>query len=99
LPVPSHRFTFTVAATTEGPFDEMLADLAASVLNYLGFGPAAIADTLRELRIIVATVGARGCEAQFVADGRELQIAVVPTAGREQRLVRPLPQAEPGALR
>ena len=97
--MPSHHFTFAVAATTDGPLDEMFADLAASVLTQLGFGPDVIAETLRELRVALATVGVRGGETRFLADGRDLQIVVTSTAGREHRIVRRLPQADPGALR
>jgi hypothetical protein len=94
--VPNHEFVFSVTVSKQRGFDEMLADLAACVLNQLGYGPSAIAEMLGEVRGALARTssgGALDCETMFFARDGQLTIVVTVPGGREWRTARPLPSA------
>jgi len=92
--VAHHPFLFAVTVPNQGGFDEMLADVAACVLNHLGFAAPTIADILGELRGALARGAAEGAfdsETRFAVEAEMLVIVVSYPGGREWRTARPLP--------
>ena len=86
-----HPFDFALQLSDDGPADEMLRELARSVLRHVGYG----ADTIGELVSLMRAERARAprgaaCRLRFVVHEGELQIAVT-CAGREWHTSRPLP--------
>jgi hypothetical protein len=92
--VSDHEFLFALDLSDEPHFDTMLAELAGTVLKYVGYQPAAI-EELRGAVKAALTAGAgnghRRCDVRFRAHSGELHITVAYAGGAEWRTTRPLP--------
>jgi hypothetical protein len=92
--VADHEFVFALQLSDEPHFDAMLADVARTLLVYVGFGAA----DLDELRAVIRTAlkasapaGEPRCDVSFRAHSGRLQITIAYAGGAEWRTSRPLP--------
>jgi len=91
--VPDHEFVFALHLSERGGFDEMLGDLASSVLRHAGYPETDIAGLGDEMRAGVAKAGMAGAEydVEFLAHAGELRIVVSCDGRRVFSTSRPLP--------
>jgi len=92
--VPDHQFLFTLTLADEPRFDTLLDDVAACVLEQVGYTEQTISEILSALRGALARGSAEGlhdCEAQFCAEAGQLIIVVSYPGGGRWRTTRPLP--------
>ena len=87
------EFIFTLHLSEDGRFDEMLGDLANTVLRHAGYPERSIAAVADQLRAGVATGRARGvgCDVDFRAHAGELEIVVSQGGRRVYRTSQRLP--------
>jgi hypothetical protein len=88
------KFLFALKLSGEPRLTALLDDLARCVLEQIGYGPPAIADTLAKLRVALregADQGQRDCDVQFRAEAGRLLIVLSYAGGREWRVTRDLP--------
>ena len=93
--MPGHEFLFEVEVADQVRVDDMLVDLATTILGRVGYGSAVVEDLVRSVRAEVArcvSAGPLQCRVQFRARAGELQIVVTGSGGREWRNSRPLPE-------
>lgn len=86
-------FLFDVGLSNEARFDEMVRDLAASILGHVGCPGAAAGETLALVRAELArgaAEGLHGCRVRFRKRPGALEIVVSYTGGREWRTKRTL---------
>ena len=87
-------FFFALDVSGDPAFDQMLADVARSVLGQAGYAESAIGALVSELRTALldrVADGKRRCDVRFRSAGGQLEI-VVSGAGRpEWRTAWPLP--------
>ena len=79
-------FFFALQLSDEAPFDDMLGEVAASVLGRVGCGERVAREIMGLLQGALAdgvTEGLQQCEVQFRVRGSDLEIAVVFGGGRE----------------
>ena len=72
------EFVFTLHLSAEGPFDDMLRDLATTVLRHAGCAEASVAAIADETTSEVNThcSGRNGCDVRFRAHGGAIEIDV-----------------------
>jgi hypothetical protein len=92
--VPGPEFVFALELSDEPYFEDMLTELAGSVLAHVGYEPPAI----EKLRAVVrgalaqgATDGRRRCDVRFRAESGQLHITVGYAGAAEWRTTQPLP--------
>ena len=86
-------FTFTLHLFEGVRFDEMLSDLTRTVLRHVEYPKSSIAAIADDLRAGVAAGRTRGagCDVEFRAHGRELEIVVSQGGQRVYRTSHRLP--------
>ena len=92
--MPDHDFLFALDLSDEPHFDTMLAEVAGTVLKYVGYQPAAIdelRDALKQALSAGVSNGQSRCDVRFRAHSGELQITVSYAGRTEWRTTRPLP--------
>lgn len=92
--MPDHDFLFALHVIDEPHFDNMLAELAGTVLTFVGYPPDAVEELRGELRGALKDGRPDGqprCDVRFRAHAGELAITVAYPGGPEWRTVRPLP--------
>jgi hypothetical protein len=92
--VADHEFMFALDLSDRANFDEMLDDVAGSVLRHVGYGGEMTDDLVATLRAALSHrlgPGPDQCRVQFTAHAGELDIVVSGVDGREWRTRRPLP--------
>jgi hypothetical protein len=92
--VADHEFMFALDLSDQAPFDEMLDDVAGSVLRHVGYGGEMTGDLVALLRAALShrrAPGPQQCRVQFTAHAGELDIVVSGVGGFEWRTTRPLP--------
>jgi hypothetical protein len=92
--VPDQEFLFALDMSGEPPFDAMLAELARTVLGYVGYAASAVDALSSELRTALverAANGQRRCEVRFVAHAGQLEIVVLASGRPDWRTTWPLP--------
>ncbi len=88
------EFLFDVDLSDEGRFDDMVRELAASILTHCGCPAATVDETVGSVRAELLRGGAAGLRRfrlQFRKHATELEILVSYAGGPEWRIVRPLP--------
>ena len=81
----SQDFFFALEFSSQGVSAELLAELAAQVLNHVGSARDAVPDLADALKIAVAKGTAAGqhrCDVQFRGDARKLDFLVSSNGGR-----------------
>jgi hypothetical protein len=94
--VSDQDFVFALDLSGDPESDQMVADLARTVLGHVGCASAAIAAVSGELRRALAErlVGGNGrCEVRFRAREGQLEIVVAAAGRAEWRTTCPLPAA------
>ena len=89
-------FFFALDVSGDPEFDQMLADVARSVLGQVGYAESAIAALVSELRAALldrVSNGKRRCEVRFRSEGGQLEIVVSGAGRAEWRTAWPLPTA------
>ena len=89
-------FLFALDVSGNPESDQMLADLARTVLGHVGYAHSAIDALSGELRVILAervSDGKRRCEVRFRSEGGQLEIVVAGAGRAEWRTTWPLPAA------
>ncbi len=92
--VSDRDFVFALDLSGDPESDQMVADLARTVLGQVGYTSAAVAALSGELRRALAERCAEGkgrCEVRFCAGAGQLEIVVAGAGGAEWRTTRPLP--------
>lgn len=92
--MPDHDFVFALDLSDEPHFDTMLRDLAAVVLRYTGYDPAAADAMIAEVRGVLAAGVAAGrsrCRVQFAAAAGTLRISVAFAGDPTWETARALP--------
>jgi hypothetical protein len=92
--VSDQDFVFALDVSGDPESDQMVADLARTVLGHVGYPSAAIVSVSDELRAALAErfVDGRGrCEVRFRAGAGRLEIVVAGAGRAEWRSTRPLP--------
>jgi hypothetical protein len=86
-------FIFRLHLAAEGDFDEMLGELAATILRQAGYPEASITSIAAELRSGAAAACTHGsaCDVEFRAQGGELTIALSQAGRSVYRTMRRLP--------
>ena len=90
----AHEFVFALQLSDEPHFDAMLAEVARTLLVYVGFNAAAIEElrgTMRAALKSSAPAGHPRCDVRFHAHSGQLQITIAYAGGAEWRTSRPLP--------
>ena len=89
-------FLFALDVSSDPESDQMLADVARSVLGQVGFAASAIDALTGELRTALAervADGKRQCEVRFRSEAGQLEILVSGAGLAEWRTTWPLPVA------
>ena len=89
-------FLFALDVSGDPESDQMLADLARTVLGHVGYAHSAIDALSGELRVILAervSDGKRRCEVRFRSEAGQLEIVVAGAGRAEWRTTWPLPAA------
>jgi hypothetical protein len=94
--VSEQDFFFAVDVSGDPESDQMVADLARTVLSHAGYAGSAIAALNSELRAALAerlNDGKGRCEVRFRAGAGQLEIVVAGAGRDEWRTAWPLPTA------
>jgi hypothetical protein len=94
--VSEQDFVFALDVSDDCDSDQMVADLARTVLGQVGCAGQAITDLMGQLRTVLAErlAGGRGrCEVRFRAGAGQLEIVVAGAGRAEWRTTCPLPAA------
>jgi hypothetical protein len=92
--VSEQDFVFALDLSGDPDSDQMVADLARTVLGHVGYANSAIAEVSAKLRAALAERLAGGksrCEVRFRAGAGQLEIIVAGAGRAEWRTTRPLP--------
>lgn len=92
--MPDREFLFALNISDQQYFDDMLGDVASSLLNHVGYSADAAGQIVAALHQALAegaAGGRRQCDVRFSVGAGELQIVVSYVGGREWRTARPLP--------
>lgn len=92
--MPDGEFLFALNISDEQYFDDMLGDVASSLLDRVGYSADAAGQIVAALHLALAegvAGGLRQCDVRFSVGAGELQIVVSYVGGREWRTTRPLP--------
>jgi hypothetical protein len=92
--VSDRDFFFTLDVSGDSTDDQMMADLARTVLGHVGYANSAIAALTGELRGALAdrvAEGRRRCEVRFRAEAGQLEIVVSGAGRADWRTTWPLP--------
>jgi hypothetical protein len=92
--VSEQDFVFALDLSGDPDSDQMVADLARTVLGHVGYANAAITEVSATLRSVLAERLAGGksrCEVRFRAAAGELEIIVAGADRAEWRTTWPLP--------
>jgi hypothetical protein len=92
--VSDQDFLFALDVSGDPEDDQMVADLARSVLGHVGYAGSAIEALAGELRGAFAdrmTDGKRRCEVRFRSESGELEIVVSGAGRADWRTTWPLP--------
>ena len=87
-------FLFSVDVSGDPASDQMVADLARTVLGHVGYAHSAIDALSNQLRAALAgrvAEGKRRCEVRFRSEGGQLEIIVAGAGRPEWRTTWPLP--------
>ena len=87
-------FFFALDVSGDPKDDQMVADLARTVLGHVGYANSAIAALTGELRAALAervADGKRRCEVRFRSEAGQLEIVVSGAGRAEWRAAWPLP--------
>ncbi len=87
-------FFFALDVSGDPAFDQMLADVARSVLGQVGYAESAIGALAGELRAALlerVSDGKRRCEVRFRSQGGQLEILVSGAGRADWRTTWPLP--------
>ncbi len=94
LNVSDQDFLFAVDVSSDPSDDQMVADLAGTLLGHIGYESGAIAALSGELRTALSSrlSGGKGrCEVRFRTGAGQLEIVVASAGRAEWRTTRPLP--------
>jgi hypothetical protein len=94
--VSDQDFVFALDVSGDPESDQMVADLARTVLGHVGYASSAIGAVIGELRTALAdrlVAGNGRCEVRFRAAAGQLEIVVAGAGRAEWRTTRPLPAA------
>ena len=92
--MPDQDFLFALDVSGDPESDQMLAEVARTVLGHVGYANSAIDALTNELRAALAervSDGKRRCEVRFRAEAGQLQIVVAGAGRPEWRTTWPLP--------
>jgi hypothetical protein len=92
--VSDRDFFFALDVSGDPADDQMLADLARTVLGHVGYAHSAIAALTGELRAALAervADGTRRCEVRFRSEAGQLEIVVSGAGRADWRTAWPLP--------
>jgi len=92
--VSDQDFVFALDVSDAPDSDQMVADLARTVLGQVGYASSAIAAVSGTLRTVLAErlAGGKGrCEVRFRAGGGQLEIVVAKAGRADWRTTWPLP--------
>jgi len=92
--VSERDFFFALDVSSDPEFDQMLAEVARTVLGQVGYAGSAVAALTAELRAALAgrvAEGKRRCEVRFRAEAGHLEIVVAGAGQAEWRTTWPLP--------
>ena len=87
-------FLFALDVSGDPGSDQMLAEVARTVLGHVGYAHSAIAALTGELRTALAhraSGGTRRCEVRFRSEAGQLEIVVAGAGRTEWRTIWPLP--------
>ncbi len=88
-------FLFALDVSGDPRSDQMLADLARTVLGHVGYATSAIDSLTSQLHGVlaerVADGGKRRCEVRFRSEGGQLEILVTGAGRADWRTTWPLP--------
>jgi len=91
--VPVHDFLFALQLSANGGFDEMLRELAGSVLQHVGYDAAALHAVGDEVRAAIAKGGRSGgvFDVRFRAHAGTLEVRVIESGRALASITRQLP--------
>jgi len=92
--VPDQDFLFSLDVSGDPESDQMLAEVARTVLGQCGYATSAVDALAGELRVALAgriADGRRRCEVRFRAEAGQLEIVVAGAGRPEWRTIWPLP--------
>ena len=92
--MPDQDFFFALDVSGDPESDQMLAEVARTVLGHVGYANSAITALTGELRAALAeraSGGLRCCEVRFRAEAGHMEIVVAGAGRTEWRTIRPLP--------
>lgn len=87
-------FFFALDVSSDPESDQMLTEVASTVLGHIGYAGSAIAALTGQLRTALAgrvANGKRRCEVRFRAEAGELEIVVAGAGQADWRTTWPLP--------
>ena len=94
--MPDQDFLFALDVSGDPESDQMLADVARTVLGQVGYASSAIDALTREMRGALTervADGRRRCEVRFQVSGGQLLIVVAGAGRPEWRTTWPVPAA------
>ena len=94
LSVSDRDFLFALDVSGDPESDQMVADLARTVLGHVGYANSAIDALTGQLKTVLAervADGKRRCEVRFRSEGGQLEIVVSGAGRADWRSTWPLP--------
>ena len=92
--MPDQDFLFALDVSGDPESDQMLAEVARTVLGQCGYATSAVDALAGELHVALAdriSDGRRRCEVRFRAEAGQLEIVVAGAGRPEWRTIWPLP--------